>query len=89
MEMFRPYGRIVLLHVCIIFGGIVIMFLGSPMMLVVLLMVGKTVVDMAVHVASHPGQPDLDPVRNSEVTGEYVEIPGNCLGGGHGTGPVD
>jgi hypothetical protein len=56
VEMFRPYPRIVILHVCIIFGGFAIMMLGSPMPLVVLLMIGKTLLDATLHTASHGGK---------------------------------
>jgi len=56
VEMFRPYPRVVILHVCIIFGGFAIMMLGSPMPLVVLLMVGKTLLDATLHAASHGGK---------------------------------
>ncbi len=52
-EMFRPYGRIVLLHVCILIGGILVGLLGAPIFLVLLLMLGKTLIDAAAHVASH------------------------------------
>lgn len=52
-EMFRPYGRIVLLHVCIIFGGMLVALLGAPIFMVVLLMLGKTLIDAAVHLTSH------------------------------------
>ncbi len=55
LEMFRPYGRIVLLHVCIIFGGFVTVLLGSPLGLVVLFMIGKTVIDAAIHSRWHRG----------------------------------
>jgi hypothetical protein len=54
-EMFRPYPRVVILHVCIIFGGFAVMMLGSPMALVVLLMIGKTILDATLHTASHGG----------------------------------
>jgi len=53
LEMFRPYGRIVVLHVCIIFGGFAIQLLGSPMPMVILLMLGKTVLDLISHCIAH------------------------------------
>lgn len=52
-EMARPYARIVLLHVSIIFGMFLVMMLGSPMFLVMLFVVFKTVLDAAVHCFSH------------------------------------
>jgi hypothetical protein len=53
LEMFRPYGRIVLLHVCILAGGLTIQLLGSPWPMLVLLIIGKTVLDLASHVVVH------------------------------------
>ena len=51
--MFAPYGRIVVLHVAILFGAFVIMWLGSPVFLLVLLIAGKTCLDLGLHVWSH------------------------------------
>ena len=53
IEMFRPYGRIVLLHVCILAGGFATMLFGQPIVLVILLIVGKTVMDAGLHIFSH------------------------------------
>lgn len=47
--MMRPYGRIVALHITIIFGGFLAMALGSPLGLLVILMVLKTGVDLRMH----------------------------------------
>jgi len=52
-EMFRPYRRIALLHICIIAGGALTMVLGTPMIMVLLLIVGKTIMDAAMHVTLH------------------------------------
>ena len=52
-EMFRPYGRIVVMHVCVLLGGFAVFLLGSPMVMVVLLMIGKTCLDIASHSISH------------------------------------
>ncbi|TWT46464.1 hypothetical protein Pla111_15600 [Botrimarina hoheduenensis] len=51
--MFRPYGRIVLLHVAILFGGIAAQALGSPIWMLVLLVAGKVLMDAALHVYEH------------------------------------
>lgn len=45
--MGAPYGRIVILHVTIIFGGFVLMMLGWPIAGVVMLAVFKTIADVA------------------------------------------
>ena len=47
--MMRPYGRIIALHITIIFGGFLTMAFGSPMGLLVVLMLLKTSVDLAMH----------------------------------------
>jgi len=41
-EMFRPYARIVVLHLAILFGGFALVFLGLPRIMVVLLVILKT-----------------------------------------------
>ncbi len=51
--MFQPYGRIVVLHVAIIFGGFVVMSLGSPLGLLIILIVGKIVIDLKLHLWEH------------------------------------
>ncbi len=49
--MFQPYGRIVILHIAIIFGAMLIQFLGSPVWMLVILVIGKTILDIGLHVA--------------------------------------
>jgi hypothetical protein len=52
-QMFAPYGRVVVLHVAILGGGILTALLGSPLALVALLVVGKTGLDLVLHRRSH------------------------------------
>ncbi len=52
LEMFRPYPRIVVLHLGIMAGGIATLLLGSPLPLVIVLMIGKTVLDAKLYLAS-------------------------------------
>ena len=47
-----PYGRVIVLHVAILFGAIVITALGSPVILLILLIVGKIVLDVKLHLRS-------------------------------------
>lgn len=54
-QMFAPYGRLVILHVTIIIGAIVSMLIGSPVGAIALLVVLKTIVDLALHVREHDG----------------------------------
>lgn len=51
--MAQPYGRVVLQHVTILFGGIATMLLGAPIALLVLLVGAKIAVDVAMHRRSH------------------------------------
>lgn len=53
MLMMAPYGRVVILHLTIIFGGMLAMALGSPVGALVLLVVLKTVLDLGAHLGEH------------------------------------
>lgn len=49
--MSRPYGRIIVLHVAIIFGAALIQWLGSPVMMLVVLIAAKIALDLRLHLA--------------------------------------
>lgn len=51
--MMAPYGRIVVLHIAILFGAFVITALGSPVLLLLLLIMGKIILDAKLHLRSH------------------------------------
>jgi len=51
--MQQPYKRIVLLHVAIIAGGFCVMALGSPLPLLVLIVIGKIALDIHLHRREH------------------------------------
>ncbi|KPK09262.1 MAG: hypothetical protein AMJ64_00800 [Betaproteobacteria bacterium SG8_39] len=53
--MGKPYGRVVVLHLTIIFGGMGVQALGSPLWALVLLVVLKTGIDLAAHLREHRG----------------------------------
>jgi hypothetical protein len=48
-----PYGRVVVLHLTIIFGAIASLLLGSPLGAVVVLVAVKTLIDLALHLREH------------------------------------
>ena len=47
--MMRPYGRIVALHITIIFGAMATLISGSPLGLLIVLVIMKTGADLALH----------------------------------------
>jgi len=51
--MFGPYGRLVVLHITIIVGGMAIAFTGAPAAVLAILVVLKTVMDIGFHLAEH------------------------------------
>jgi len=53
--MKKPYGRIVVLHLGIIFGGIVLDILAAPLAGLVILLLIKIVFDVQSHVREHKG----------------------------------
>ena len=52
-QMFAPYGRLVVLHITIIVGGMAIAFTGAPASAVAILVVLKTILDVGFHLAAH------------------------------------
>lgn len=50
--LFTPYGRIVVLHLAILLSAFLTMLLGSPIWMLGLLVIGKTVMDISIHVYS-------------------------------------
>lgn len=51
--MAAPYGRIVVLHIAILFGAFVITAMGSPVFMLLLLIIGKIILDAKLHLRSH------------------------------------
>ena len=51
--MSEPYSRVVVLHLVIIFGGVLITFLGSPEVALVALIVIKLRIDILAHLRQH------------------------------------
>jgi hypothetical protein len=52
-QMFTPYGRLVVLHITIIVGGLAIALTGAPAAALAILVVLKTLMDIAFHLAEH------------------------------------
>ncbi len=51
--MGAPYGRIVVLHIAIIFGGFAVMALGQPLLMLVVLVLLKLGLDIKLHLREH------------------------------------
>jgi hypothetical protein len=51
--MQQPYGRVVVLHLAILFGGWIVMGLGSTWGVLLLLIAGKTILDLKLHLREH------------------------------------
>lgn len=49
--MSQPYGRIVILHIAILFGAFLILALGSPIWMLAILIIGKTILDIGLHLS--------------------------------------
>jgi hypothetical protein len=52
-QAISPYGRVVVMHLTIIFGGWIILGLHSPVGALVLLVIGKIVLDINSHLRAH------------------------------------
>ena len=59
--MFHPYGRVIVLHVAILVGGMLAMAVGSPAWALLLLLVLKIGLDLKGHVWAHrpPAEPQV------------------------------
>jgi hypothetical protein len=52
-QMSRPYGRIMVMHITILLGGILVMELGAPILALLVLVALKTGIDLTAHLRSH------------------------------------
>ena len=52
-QMAAPYGRVVVLHLTIIFGAFVVAAVGAPIGALIILVVLKTFLDLGIHLRSH------------------------------------
>ncbi len=51
--MLQPYGRVVIMHITVLFGGFLVLIFGSPVVGLILLVVLKIVVDTWAHLRQH------------------------------------
>jgi hypothetical protein len=70
--MSQPYGRIVVMHLAILFGGFIMLALHSPMVGLVLLVVLKTALDLSSHAKERKKFAENPPATNSITVGDEV-----------------
>jgi hypothetical protein len=51
--MLQPYGRVVILHITVLFGGFLVILLGSPVIGLILLIFLKIFIDIKTHLRQH------------------------------------
>ena len=72
VQMFQPYARIIVLHVAIIIGAFVSMALGSNVGILMILIVGKTLLDLSLHLRERMkhdvAEPSQSPVLPDVIT---------------------
>jgi len=71
--MFTPYGRVVVLHVLILVGGILIEVIGSPAAFIALLVVLKTALDLYAHGREHRKYAGLLAAGETKPAGPVVD----------------
>jgi hypothetical protein len=52
-QMIQPYSRIIVVHLTIIFGGMLSMAFGTPLWAIAVLILIKTVIDLQTHLKEH------------------------------------
>lgn len=57
-QMFRPYGRVMVLHITILGGGFLAGYFGAPLASLVLMVLLKTVIDLRAHLKEHRAAAD-------------------------------
>ena len=67
-QMNAPYGRLIVLHLTIIVGGLAIATTGAPSAAVLILVLLKTALDLGLHLAEH--REDPAPIGASSLPGE-------------------
>ncbi len=63
-----PFFKVAVLHLTIIFGGMVIGFFGAPMVAVIILVVLKILVELVTHKLSNTMQEKMNEIKNQKTT---------------------
>lgn len=70
--MFQPYGRIVILHVAILIGGFIAFILGSNVLVLLVLIIGKTLLDLSLHLVQRASSDARPPNEHSASLPEVI-----------------
>ena len=70
--MQQPYKRIMLMHLVIIAGGFAVIALGSPLPMLVLIVIGKIALDIHLHRREHRTQPDEQSLEEAPGSTEGI-----------------
>jgi hypothetical protein len=76
--MLSPYKRIVLLHVAILVGATPVMLLRSPLLLLLVLIGGKTYMDIWMHKKAHGVMMDEGAAADEGDAGKEAASDDNC-----------
>jgi len=74
--MFQPYARIIVLHVAILLGAFFAFALGSNVVVLIVLIIGKTMLDLSLHLRErlrNAKAPDPGPILPEVIMGEPAE----------------
>jgi hypothetical protein len=69
--LFQPYARIIILHVAILLGGFIAFMLGSNVLVLLILVIGKTLLDLSLHLAQRATS-DATPRQTPAVLPEVI-----------------
>ena len=71
-QMFAPYPRLVVLHIAIIFGAFAIQLAGEPVLLLAILVIGKTLLDLKLQNLPQKKSPAED-TFHEEIAKQWAE----------------
>jgi hypothetical protein len=71
--MAQPYARVVVLHVAILFGGIVAFALGSSALVLIILVIGKTLLDLSLHLRERESNAPRPSKERPEILADVTQ----------------
>jgi hypothetical protein len=65
--MFGPYPRIIILHIAVLIGAFIAFALGSNFFVLLLLIIGKTILDLVLHLAERSRQSHSNAILHQQI----------------------